>query len=61
MSNITKMVTRFIRDDEGTELVEWGLIAGLIITVIAAAFVTMGNDLNTISQALQAQIAAAAG
>ena len=41
-------IMNFIREEEGTELVEWGLIAGLIIVVAAAIFVGIGTDLNTI-------------
>jgi len=60
MSNIMKKVSQFIRDEEGTELVEWALIAGLIIVVAAGIFVTIGGNLNTIFTALSVNTQAAA-
>lgn len=53
-------IRKFIRDEEGTELVEWGLIAGLIIVVSAGLFLTIGGDLDTIFTALDTQTGAAA-
>ena len=55
MSNIMKKVSQFIRDEEGTELVEWALIAGLIIVVSAAIFGTIGGHLSTIFNKLSAE------
>jgi pilus assembly protein Flp/PilA len=52
-------IRKFIRDEEGTELVEWALIAGLIIVVTAAAFVTIGGDVGTIFDNLSAEVAKA--
>jgi Flp pilus assembly pilin Flp len=53
-------IMNFVREEEGTELVEWGLIAGLIIVVAAGLFVTIGGNLNTIFGALDDQVATAA-
>ena len=60
MSNIMKKVSQFIRDEEGTELVEWALIAGLIIVVTASIFGLVGGDLKTIFDKLKVQTGLAA-
>ena len=56
MSKIINAVVNFVRDEEGTELVEWGLIAGLIIVLTAALFAAIGTDLETIFTALGARV-----
>jgi pilus assembly protein Flp/PilA len=60
MSKIVNAIVNFIRAEEGTEMVEWGLIAGLIIVIAAAIFAAIGADLNTIFTAVQGQTAAGA-
>ena len=40
------ILTRFIRDDSGTTALEYGLIAGLIATVMVAATKTLGAKLT---------------
>lgn len=57
MSKVINAIVNFIRDEEGTELVEWGLIAGLIIVIAAALFLTIGENLNLIFTALDGQVA----
>ena len=54
-------IVRFLREEEGTEMVEWGLIAGLIIVLAAGVFAAVGGDLNTIFTGVQTQTAAGAG
>jgi pilus assembly protein Flp/PilA len=61
MTKITNAIVTFIRDEEGTELVEWGLIAGLIIVVSAALFATIGADLTKIFTDLNTQTGIASG
>jgi Flp pilus assembly pilin Flp len=48
---LLKSLRRFIRDEQGTETLEWGLVCGLIvvgaivaITVIGPKVKTMWND-----------------
>ena len=53
-------ILRFLREEEGTEMVEWGLIAGLIIVLAAGVFAAVGGDLNTIFTGVQTQTAAGA-
>ena len=51
-------IMNFIREEDGTELVEWGLIAGLVIVLAAGVFALIGEDLNTIFRAIQTKTAA---
>ena len=50
-------VKRFVKEEEGTEVVEWALVAGLIVAVGAGIFVLIGGEvdfhLNEILEALQ--------
>jgi pilus assembly protein Flp/PilA len=61
MTKITNAIVTFIRDEEGTEMVEWGLIAGLVIVLAAGTFALIGGNLNTIFTGVQTQTAAGAG
>ncbi len=45
---MSNAIVRILREEEGTEMVEWGLIAGLIIVVAAGVFASIGTDVNTI-------------
>ena len=60
MSKFVNAIVNFVRAEEGTEMVEWGLIAGLIIVIAAVIFAAIGTDLNTIFTAVQTQTAAGA-
>ena len=49
-----KMLARFIREDEGQDLIEYGLLAGIITAAAVTAIVAIGpkvtayfTDLNT--------------
>mgnify|MGYP001818907628 CR=1 FL=1 len=57
MSKVINAIVTFVRDEEGTEMVEWGLIAGLVIVLAAGVFATIGDDLNTIFGNVQTQTA----
>jgi Flp pilus assembly pilin Flp len=53
MKRITTLLARFVRDERGTETLEWGLVCGLIIIGAIAAIVLIGpkvtnmwNDVN---------------
>jgi pilus assembly protein Flp/PilA len=48
MMSLIYQVLQFLRDEEGSELVEWALVAGLIIVVGAGAFIAIGGDVGTI-------------
>ncbi|MCE8028006.1 hypothetical protein HOP54_04775 [Halomonas daqingensis] len=44
MSKLMQGVVRFWREEEGTEVVEWALVGGLIVAVGAAIFVLIGDE-----------------
>ena len=58
MKNI---VTRFVREEEGQDLIEYSLLAALIAVACVAAMNLLADDINAvfgeISAALQAAIA----
>ena len=60
MNSFVSELGKFVKDEEGTELVEWGLIAGLVIVLAAAVFALIGGDLNTIFSALRQKTSAGA-
>lgn len=43
MSKLMMGVERFLREEEGTEVVEWALAGGLIVAVGAAVFAAIGD------------------
>ncbi len=44
MKKLLAGVQRFWREEEGTETVEWALLAGLVVAVGAAIFSTIGDE-----------------
>lgn len=59
MNKFMAGVKRFVREEEGTEVVEWALVAGLIVAVGAAVFTSIGTEakayLNELLEALGGQ------
>ncbi|NIC07544.1 Flp family type IVb pilin [Billgrantia bachuensis] len=47
MSKLMQGIERFWREEEGTEVVEWALVGGLVVAIGAAVFVTIGTDAKT--------------
>ncbi|WP_341312450.1 Flp family type IVb pilin [Paraburkholderia sp. IMGN_8] len=45
MKNFTK---RFLRDNKGVTAIEYGLIAGLVVLVIATSVGSIGTNLNNV-------------
>ncbi len=43
---MTKIVSRFAKDQSGATAIEYGLIAGLISVVILTALTTIGSKIN---------------
>jgi pilus assembly protein Flp/PilA len=43
-----KFTQQFLRDNKGVTAIEYGLIAGLIVLVIAASVTSIGTGLNTV-------------
>ncbi len=56
MNKLMQGIERFVREEEGTEVVEWALVAGLIVAVGAAVFTGIGTQvavhLNSLLTAL---------
>ena len=44
---MSKIVSRFVKDESGATAIEYGLIAALISVVIIAVLQTVGGNLNT--------------
>ena len=59
MMSLLSQVMQFVRDEEGSELVEWALVAGLIIVVGATAFIAIGGNVDSIFEALNTTVTAA--
>ncbi len=55
MEEMSTLIKRLVKEEEGTEVVEWALVAGLVIIAAAAAWVTIGGDVKTILTNLQTQ------
>ncbi|CAE6902420.1 hypothetical protein R69927_07272 [Paraburkholderia domus] len=51
-----KFTQRFLRDNKGVTAIEYGLIAGLVVLVIAASVTTIGGNLKTVLDAVGALI-----
>lgn len=43
---MTKLITRFINDEDGATAIEYGLIAALIAVAIITAVGTLGDNLD---------------
>lgn len=44
---IKSSVMKFIKDEEGLTIVEYAVAGGLITVAVAAAFVTLGTEVET--------------
>ncbi|CAE6706206.1 Flp family type IVb pilin [Paraburkholderia domus] len=51
-----RFTQRFLRDNKGVTAIEYGLIAGLVVLVIAASVTTIGGNLKTVLDAVGALI-----
>lgn len=60
MKKFQEAVKRFLREEEGTEVVEWALVGGLVVAVGAAIFMTIGEDTSTALGNLSTQVSNAA-
>ncbi|MCE9680770.1 Flp family type IVb pilin [Halomonas alkalisoli] len=48
MSKLMQGIERFWKEEEGTEVVEWALVCGLIVAVGATIFIAIGGEVKTI-------------
>jgi len=56
---MTKLISRFVRDESGATAIEYGLIAALIAVVIITVLTTIGTKLNTKFQSVAGGLTAA--
>ncbi len=56
-----EIIRNMWRDDEGQDLVEYALIAGLVAMAAVAAISTAGTQVNTIWTNIKNQLTTAAG
>jgi pilus assembly protein Flp/PilA len=61
MQELVVAAKRFLRDEQGTEIVEWAIVGGLVVAVGAAVFVTIGTDAKTALDSLSESVSDAAG
>ncbi len=54
------LINRFVREEEGQDLIEYALLAGFISLACVAALIAVGGGLNGLYAAVTAQLAAAA-
>ena len=54
-----QLVTRFVKNDEGAALVEYGLLVGLIAVVCITAVTLLGNQINTVFTDITTDLTAA--
>ena len=57
--NWTSSIRRFVRAEEGQDLIEYALLVGLISLVAVAALTLTGTNVNQIFDAIQQKLAAA--
>lgn len=50
---MTKLMTRFMKEEEGATAIEYGLIASLIAVAIVAVLLTLGPQLRAVFQTVQ--------
>jgi pilus assembly protein Flp/PilA len=54
-----KFAKRFLRDNKGVTAIEYGLIAGLLVVVIAAAVGGVGTQLTTLFAGITTKLTSA--
>ena len=50
---MTKLLSRFVKEEEGATAIEYGLIASLIAVAIVAVLLTLGPQLRSVFQTVQ--------
>ena len=58
---MTHFIHRFVRDDEGQDLIEYALLAGFISLVAVVAITSVGTGVNTVYANVESQVAAIPG
>lgn len=57
---MTVFFNRFVREEEGQDLIEYTLVLAFIALAAVAIFSSMGNDISTIWTSISEQMSAAA-
>jgi pilus assembly protein Flp/PilA len=52
---------RFVREDQGQDLIEYALLAGFISLVAVAAITSVGTGVNTVYKNIDSQVTAIPG
>ncbi len=52
MSNISTAIARFVRDEEGQDIIEYGLLAAFIAIVAAVLLIAFRGPINNIYTAI---------
>jgi len=53
---LTAASTKFVRDEEGASLVEYGLLLSLVAVVCIAAITVLGTSISTMLNSLASKI-----
>jgi pilus assembly protein Flp/PilA len=56
---MTKLVSRFLKDESGATAIEYGLIAALISVALITGATTLGSKLNTVFEGLSTKMSTA--
>jgi pilus assembly protein Flp/PilA len=56
-----RFATRFVKNDEGAALVEYGMLVGLIAAVCIVAVTALGAGINTVFTTINTALAAIPG
>ncbi len=60
MNKLMQGIERFWKEEEGTEVVEWALVCGLLVAAGAALYVAIGGHVNTIMGGVETLLNSAA-
>ena len=50
------LIARFVRDEQGQDLIEYALLAGFISLAVVTAVTNVGTSLNTLYDNVQTQV-----
>ena len=53
------LIVRFVREDEGQDMIEYALLAGFISLAAVVAISQIGTSLNTLYQTVDTQVSSA--
>ena len=56
MSQISKLVRRFGKDEAGAALIEYTVLLGILVVAVIALIIAVGNWVNLKWSALQSQL-----